>query len=65
MTDYRRIRGPQDARIDMNRAAQVEYWTSELDIDAETLKRVVDEIGPAVDDVVAYLVRNPACRPAR
>jgi hypothetical protein len=56
MSDYRRQHGPEDAFIDFDRPANIRYWTEELDVDENTLRELVAEVGPKVDDIVAHLV---------
>jgi hypothetical protein len=52
MSDDTSKRGPQDRnRIDVNEKWELQYWTKELGVDAETLKSTVQRVGPMVNDV--------------
>lgn len=49
---------PDRSRINVDDAGEIRYWTKELDIDEEELKRLVAEYGPSAD-----AVRQAASRP--
>ena len=52
MSDNPDKRGPADRnRIDVNAKHELQYWTKELGVDAETLKATVNRVGPMVDKV--------------
>lgn len=52
MSDDPDKRGPADrTRIDVNAKHELQYWTRELGVDAQTLKATVNRVGPMVDKV--------------
>lgn len=52
MADDPNERGPADGgRIDVSQKHELQYWTRELGVDAETLKATVNRVGPMVDKV--------------
>ena len=52
MSDNPDKRGPADrTRIDVNAKHELQYWTQELGVDAETLKATVNRVGPMVEKV--------------
>ena len=52
MADDTNNRGPADRRrIDVSQKHELQYWTRELGVDAETLKATVNRVGPMVDKV--------------
>ena len=56
MADDPNKRGPRDReRIDVSARHELEYWTRELGVDAETLKATVNRVGPMVDKVRSEL----------
>jgi len=56
MSDDTSKRGPADrTRIDVNARHELQYWTEELGVDAETLKATVNRVGPMVDKVRSEL----------
>ncbi len=59
MADDLKNRGEQDrARINVNEEHEVRYWTKELGVDEEELKRLVAQHGSSAD-----AVRQAASRP--
>ena len=51
-------RGPADhSHIDVSEPFEVRYWCRELDVTPGDLRRVVDRVGPVVDDVKGELAR--------
>jgi hypothetical protein len=58
MPDDRNKRGPQDAtRVNVHEPWEVEYWTKELGVSAETLKKAVQSVGPMAKDVRSHLAK--------
>lgn len=56
MADDTSNRGPEDGkRIDVHQKHELQYWTKELGVDAETLKATVNRVGPMVDKVRSEL----------
>ena len=56
MSDDPQKRGPADReRIDVHAKHELQYWTKELGVDAETLKATVNRVGPMVDKVRSEL----------
>ena len=56
MSDNPEKRGPADRnRIDVNTKHELQYWTKELGVDAETLKATVNRVGPMVEKVRSEL----------
>ena len=56
MADDTNQRGPADGkRIDVSQKHELQYWTQELGVDAETLKATVNRVGPMVDKVRSEL----------
>ena len=56
MADDTGNRGPADARrIDVSQKHELQYWTRELGVDAETLKATVNRVGPMVEKVRSEL----------
>lgn len=52
MADDPSKRGPADrTRIDVNAKHELQYWSEELGVDAQTLKATVNRVGPMVDRV--------------
>jgi predicted RNA-binding protein YlqC (UPF0109 family) len=52
-------RGAQDrARINLNEDHEVEFWTNELGVDAQTLKRVIAQTGNSAKAVREHLQRR-------
>jgi hypothetical protein len=52
MSDDTSKRGPADRnRIDVNEKWELQYWTKELGVDADTLRKAVERVGPMVNDV--------------
>lgn len=52
MSDDTSKRGPADrSRIDLSENWDLQYWTKELGVDADTLKAIVQRVGPMVSDV--------------
>jgi hypothetical protein len=52
MADDLKNRGPQDrARINVNEAWELKYWSKELNVDPDRLKALVQKVGPMVSDV--------------
>ncbi|HSJ97890.1 MAG TPA: DUF3606 domain-containing protein [Myxococcota bacterium] len=48
--------GPADGRrIDVSQKHELQYWTRELGVDAETLKATVNRVGPMVEKVRSEL----------
>lgn len=41
--------------IDMSEPVEVKYWTSELDVGADTLRGAIFAVGPGADAVRKYL----------
>lgn len=42
-------------RININQDYEVEYWTKQLNVTADQLRRAVNDVGPMVADVRALL----------
>jgi hypothetical protein len=56
MADDRDIRGPQDrSRINTDQDYEVRYWTRELEISEEELRRAVQTVGSSADKVREHL----------
>lgn len=52
MTDDKNNRGPQDrSRINTSEDYEVRYWTKELGVSAEELKRLVAQHGNSADAI--------------
>ena len=63
MSDDPGKKGPEDrTRIDVHMRHELEYWTRELGVDAETLKATVNRVGPMVDQVKRALARRSGLR---
>jgi hypothetical protein len=59
MADDKDIKGPADGkRIDVSQKHELQYWTRELGVDAETLKATVNRVGPMADKVRGALARR-------
>ncbi|WP_437205609.1 DUF3606 domain-containing protein [Planctomicrobium sp. SH664] len=55
MADDKTKKGPQDAaRVNINEAYEVEYWTKKFGVSADTLKSAVKSAGPMVKDLEAH-----------
>lgn len=68
MADNRALRDPKDrTRINLNEQREVRYWTTEFDVDEETLRDAVDQFGPIAQTVREALARarKASHRPAR
>jgi hypothetical protein len=56
MSDNLQDRGPQDrSRINVNEDWERRYWTKELGVTEDELRRAVQTAGPAVEAVRKYL----------
>jgi hypothetical protein len=56
VADDRAIRGPQDrSRINTDQHHEVRYWTRELNISEEELRRAVQTVGTSADKVREHL----------
>lgn len=56
MADNPKDRGPADrARINVGQPHEVQYWTKELGVSEDELRRLVGEKGPMVTDVRAAI----------
>ena len=44
-------------RIDVDQPLELRYWCWELDVTPHDLRRVIDRVGPMVDDVTGELAR--------
>ena len=56
MSDDRSVRGPQDrSRINTEQDYEVRYWTEELNVSEEELRRAVQSVGASVDRVRGHL----------
>jgi len=52
MSDNPKDRGPQDRRrVNINEEWEVRYWTKELGVTEEQLRRAVEKAGPSVEAV--------------
>jgi hypothetical protein len=52
MADNLKDRGPQDrARINVNETWEVQYWTKELGVTEERLRKAVQKVGTSADAV--------------
>ena len=52
MSDDLKNAGPQDrARINVNEAHEVAYWTNELGVTKDRLQQLVKEVGPSAKAV--------------
>lgn len=59
MSDDKNNPGPADRqRINVNEDYELRFWTSELGISADELRRAVAEVGVMATDVRAYLARK-------
>lgn len=56
MSDDLTNRGPQDrARINVNEAHELRYWTKELGVSEQRLKEAVKSVGVSVEAVKEHL----------
>jgi hypothetical protein len=55
MRDDLKDPGEEHDRIDMSEPREVKYWTSELDVGADTLRGAIFAVGPGADAVRKYL----------
>ena len=56
MADNLKDRGPQDrSRINMNEEWEVRYWTKELGVSEEQLRKAVQTAGSSADAVRKHL----------
>jgi len=56
MADNLQKAGPQDrSRINVEERWEVQYWTKELNVSEQELRRAVEAVGPAVSRVREYL----------
>ncbi|MGZ3184872.1 MAG: DUF3606 domain-containing protein [Telluria sp.] len=56
MADNLQKAGQQDrSRINVNERWELQYWTKELGVSEDELRRVVQEVGPSVSAVRARL----------
>jgi len=56
MSDDLKNRGPQDrARINVNEAHEVRYWTKELSVSEAQLREAVKAVGVSVEAVRRHL----------
>lgn len=57
--DNKDKKGPQDAsRINIHEEYELRYWTERLNITTDRLKAAVEEVGPSVSAVEAYIYRT-------
>ena len=57
-TDDTRPNNLDRMRINPYADYEVRYWTQKLGISAETLRRLVDKVGPLAKDVEAHLSQD-------
>ncbi|MEM5368959.1 DUF3606 domain-containing protein [Paraburkholderia azotifigens] len=56
MADNLKIRQPQDrTKINVHESWELTYWTQQLGVSADILKRAVQAVGPGVEAVKQYL----------
>ena len=55
MDNKNNVGSPDRDRINLKENYEVEYWTKELGIKAEQLRKAVDEVGTSADAVRKYL----------
>jgi hypothetical protein len=56
MADDRNIRGPQDrSRINTEQDYEMRYWTRELNVSEDELRRAVQSVGSSADKVREHL----------
>jgi hypothetical protein len=56
MSDDRNLRGPQDrSRINTSEDYEVRYWTQELNVSEEELRRAVQSVGASAEKVRKHL----------
>jgi hypothetical protein len=56
MADDRNTRGPQDrSRINTDQDYEVRYWTEELNVSEDELRRAVQSVGSSADKVREHL----------
>ncbi|MDH2052836.1 DUF3606 domain-containing protein [Achromobacter marplatensis] len=56
MTDNLSNRGPQDrARINVNEAHEIQYWTKQLGVSETQLREAVQAVGVSADAVKKHL----------
>lgn len=55
MDNKNNVGSPDRSRINLKENYEVEYWTKELGIKAEQLRKAVEEVGTSADAVRKYL----------
>jgi hypothetical protein len=59
MTDHRsKIGKGDDSRINVGQTHEINYWTKQLNISPDRLKKAVAAAGPMVKDVKKWLSSN-------
>lgn len=56
--DPRQAENPDDARIDLDHAHEVSYWSKTFGVTEEEVRQAVKSAGPVVKDVRAKLATN-------
>ena len=52
MADDKSKRGPEDRiRINVHEAYELQYWSTQLGVSTQELRKSVDRVGPMVKDV--------------
>jgi hypothetical protein len=52
MADDKSKRGPADRiRINVNERYELQYWSTQLGVSTQVLRKSVDRVGPMVEDV--------------
>lgn len=60
MTDDLKNRGAQDrARVNVNEAHEVQYWTRELGVSEAQLKAAVQAVGVSAEAIRQHLAKKP------
>ena len=63
MADNESVIGPSDAkRIHVSQAGDIQYWTKAFACTVGELRFAVDEVGPSVAAVRAYLLGHRSAR---
>ena len=59
MADNLKDRGPQDrARINVNEDWELRYWTKELGVNEDRLRKAVEKVGASADAVRKELAKT-------
>jgi hypothetical protein len=48
---------PEDSRINPDQAHEVDYWSRELGVSRDDLRRAIQQVGPMVKNVKQHLKR--------